>query len=135
MHLPRIFTVLLAGLGLVITLSSCQSLRERETEARNRRWGILPPEQPATGPAPTAPRQVPPSDGTVQGVPTTPPTPAPPPQPMPPSKLGVGVPVPGQPGIVRSPYTDNPNALLNVSGLASGTEVNDPYTGRTFLVP
>lgn len=44
-----------------------------------------------------------------------------------------GVPVPGKPGFVTSPYS--PDKLTDVRGYAPGTEVKDPYTGKIFLVP
>lgn len=44
-----------------------------------------------------------------------------------------GVPVPGKPGFVRSPYS--PDKMTDVRGYAPGTEVKDPYTGKIFLVP
>ncbi len=44
-----------------------------------------------------------------------------------------GVPVPGKPGFVRSPYS--PDKMTDVRGYAPGTEVKDPYTNKIFLVP
>ena len=44
-----------------------------------------------------------------------------------------GVPVPGKPGFVRSPYS--PDKMTDVRGYAPGTEVKDPYTQKIFLVP
>ena len=44
-----------------------------------------------------------------------------------------GVPVPGKPGFVRSPYS--PDKMTDVRGYSPGTEVKDPYTGKIFLVP
>jgi len=42
--------------------------------------------------------------------------------------------VPGRPGIVQSPYAPD-QGYVDVRGLASGTQVRDPYTGRIFIVP
>jgi hypothetical protein len=44
-----------------------------------------------------------------------------------------GIPVPGKPGFVTSPYS--PDKITDVRGYAPGTEVKDPYTGKIFLVP
>jgi len=46
-----------------------------------------------------------------------------------------GIPIPGKPGYVYSPFT--PNRPVDVKGFAPGTEVKDPYTTETriFLVP
>ncbi len=44
-----------------------------------------------------------------------------------------GVPVPGKPGFVHSPFS--PDKMTDVRGYAPGTEVKDPYTGKIFLVP
>ena len=48
--------------------------------------------------------------------------------------LPYGVPVPNRAGFVTSPYAPN-QGWVDVRGIASGTEVKDPYTGKTFLTP
>jgi hypothetical protein len=45
-----------------------------------------------------------------------------------------GIPVPGQKGIVTSPYLPEGN-YVDVSAFAPGSAVKDPYTGKIFLVP
>ncbi len=40
----------------------------------------------------------------------------------------------GKPGYVKSPY-DEQGRPIDVRGLPPGTEAEDPYTHRTFLVP
>jgi hypothetical protein len=64
-------------------------------------------------------------------------TPAPAASPIKPSKgdYPYGIPVPGKPGLVTSPYV--PGKVVDVSGMPPGTEVKDPYTDykKIFLVP
>jgi hypothetical protein len=45
-----------------------------------------------------------------------------------------GIPVPGQKGMVMSPYLPERN-YIDVSAFAPGSAVRDPYTGKIFLVP
>jgi len=48
--------------------------------------------------------------------------------------LPYGIPVPGQKGMVISPYLPEGN-YVDVSAFASGSAVKDPYTGKIFRVP
>jgi hypothetical protein len=43
-------------------------------------------------------------------------------------------PVPGKPGFVTNPF-DASNGYIDARGFPPGTEVKDPSTGKTFLVP
>ena len=61
--------------------------------------------------------------------PTPPPTPPTPPKPAAPEYAKK---VPGKPNQIYNPYT---GAILDVTGLTPGTEVRDPRTGQTMLVP
>jgi hypothetical protein len=45
-----------------------------------------------------------------------------------------GIPVPGQKGMVMSPYLPEGN-YIDVSAFAPGSAVKDPYTGKIFRVP
>ena len=45
-----------------------------------------------------------------------------------------GIPVPGQKGMVTSPYLPEGNNI-DVSAFAPGSAVKDPYTGKIFRVP
>jgi hypothetical protein len=50
------------------------------------------------------------------------------------TELPYGTPVHGKPGLVMSPFAPD-NGYVDVLGLPRGTEVQDPYTGKTFLTP
>jgi hypothetical protein len=72
--------------------------------------------------------------------PNAPEQPAPDPQPTQPDTSGEdlpiypnGIPIEGEPGLARSPYTDE--GMVNVEGLPSGSPVRCPFTGGIFLVP
>jgi hypothetical protein len=45
-----------------------------------------------------------------------------------------GIPVPGQKGMVISPYLPE-GSYIDVRAFAPGSAVKDPYTGKIFLVP
>ena len=49
--------------------------------------------------------------------------------------LPYGIPVPGRKGMVMSPYVSEEGKQVDVTGFASGSVVEDPYTGKFFLVP
>jgi hypothetical protein len=79
-------------------------------------------------------------NGPVQPVAPPPPQVAssPPPAAAPPTKVAkgdypYGIPVPGKPHLVESPYS--PGKYIDVEGFPPGTEVKDPYTDKIFLVP
>jgi hypothetical protein len=50
------------------------------------------------------------------------------------SKTLVGIPVPDQPGYLRSPYNTGAG-VIDARGMPSGAEIYDPYSGNTILVP
>jgi hypothetical protein len=108
-------------------------------------------------PKPTPPNKRPKTKGTGQNEADYPPSPTPPPPPTPtpaatlsqlpvrpasaPSQsknpkrdIPYGIPVPNRPGFVTSPYSPN-SGYVDVRGFPSGTEVKDPYSGKTFLTP
>jgi hypothetical protein len=45
-----------------------------------------------------------------------------------------GTPVPGKQGFVTSPFSPD-SGYVDVRGVPPGTEVKDPYSGKTFLTP
>lgn len=92
------------------------------------------PFDPAAQP-PATTTDVPPTDpaAIAAETPATPPTTTGPAATAPKGDYPYGVPVPGKPGFVRSPYS--PDKMTDVRGYAPGTEVKDPYTQKIFLVP
>lgn len=48
--------------------------------------------------------------------------------------LPFGTPVPGRPGMVNSPFAGQ-QQLVDVTGMAAGEAVKDPYSGKLFRVP
>ena len=124
----------LAIFGL-FALTSCEI---DEPPAKKRPPTKYPNPQQAQYPAPQQPFQdpaavpsTPPQDPVTMNEPQSAPAPT-----APPTAKGdypYGVPVPGKPGFVRSPYS--PDKMTDVRGYAPGTEVKDPYTQKIFLVP
>lgn len=51
-----------------------------------------------------------------------------------PEEIPFGTPIEGRPGFVHSPFADKWQ-LVDVTGLAVGSEVKCPYTGKLFRVP
>ncbi len=107
----------------------------------DRRSAKTPPKRAATGSPSPSPSL------SLSPVPTTSPSPSPTPLQVierraiaaPRSEgnardLPYGVPVPGRPGFVTSPYAPT-RGQVDVREFASGAEVEDPFTGKVFLVP
>ena len=128
-YLPPL--IILAGL----CVSSCDTVDEPPPQVRHR---------VAKYPAEGQPQQYPP-----QPQPYNPNGPTPteaaareetagPPPPAAPTKASkgdypYGIPVPGKPHLVESPFS--PGKYVDVEGFPPGTEVKDPYTQKIFLVP
>lgn len=85
----------------------------------------FPPDAATQPPAATPPQDVAATEPQSAPAPTAPSTAK--------GDYPYGVPVPGKPGFVRSPYS--PDKMTDVRGYAPGTEVKDPYTQKIFLVP
>jgi hypothetical protein len=98
-----------------VSSSKERERRERETELAQ----IASPMAPAAAPAPMK---------------TEPATVATAPAPAKPKTLPFGISVEGKPGMVHSPYGDQAQ-LVDVSGMAAGDTVKDPYNGQLFRVP
>ncbi len=59
---------------------------------------------------------------------------APKPSTSPMDSLPYGTPVAGRPGMVTSPFAEK-QQLVDVTGMAAGEAVKDPYSGKLFRVP
>ena len=44
-------------------------------------------------------------------------------------------PVPGKTGYVYSPFDPSSTRILDVQNIAAGTKVQDPLSGKSFIVP
>ncbi len=97
--------------------------------------GFHPPKPIEPPSAPDEPEPEPkPKPKTTEAPPPTPSGPAVPEQPKPTGELPYAKGVAGKPGFVTSPY-DPYKGYIDVRGFPPGTEVKDPYSGKTFLVP
>jgi hypothetical protein len=107
--------------------------------------------KPKATPPPKRPKTKTSQQNTADFPPTPPPTPPQTPTPtatsqpsirpasVPPQKnskrdIPYGIPVPNKPGFVTSPFSPK-SGYVDVRGFPSGTEVKDPYSGKTFLTP
>ncbi len=76
----------------------------------------------------------PPADKPPERPPTTENKPPAPEAPVKVGEIPYAKPVPGKPGFVSSPY-EQYKGYIDVRGFPPGTEVKDPYSGKSFLVP
>ena len=86
-----------------------------------------PPQQPFNPNGPVQPSSTPPVETAASPPPTAAPTK------VAKGDYPYGIPVPGKPHLVESPYS--PGKYIDVEGFPPGTEVKDPYTDKIFLVP
>ena len=115
-------------------VASCSE--EPPPQRAGRRAANYPPSRTEEYPPPQQPFN---PNGPVQptGAPQTETAASPPPTAAP-TKVAkgdypYGIPVPGKPHLVESPYS--PGKYVDVEGFPPGTEVKDPYTDKIFLVP
>lgn len=102
--------------------------RRPATYAATETQEYPPPQQPFNPNGPVQPMATPPPQ-----VPASTPPPAAPPTKVAKGDYPYGIPVPGKPHLVESPYS--PGKYIDVEGFPPGTEVKDPYTDKIFLVP
>lgn len=117
--------VAVAAFGL---LAGCETYDPKPPKKNGGGWHPPRPLEPS---APVD--EVPPPSHSAQ----EPPQPTGPAVPEPPKQVGelpYAKAVAGKPGFVTSPY-DPYKGYIDVRGFPPGTEVKDPYSGKTFLVP
>ena len=113
--------------------ASCSDMDEPPQRVRHR-VAKYPQEgqaQPAQGQQPFNPNASPPPENapTQDGSPP----PASTPSKVAKGDYPYGIPVPGKPHVVESPFS--PGKFIDVEGFPPGTEVKDPYTNKIFRVP
>jgi hypothetical protein len=118
-------------------LVACETTNERQD--RRSPGGFRSPPPPSTfhhDPAPPVTEDVEHTDRGDRSppAPTTDTAPTKPPEDVKVGELPYAKPVPGKQGFVTSPY-DPYKGYIDVRGFPPGTEVKDPYSGKTFLVP
>jgi len=125
---------LLLALLVAFFLSSCseepppQPTRQRVAKYPPTQTEEYPPQQQPFNPnGPVQPQGTPREEGAVPPVPTAAPTK------VAKGDYPYGIPVPGKPHLVESPFS--PGKYVDVEGFPPGTEVKDPYTDKIFLVP
>jgi hypothetical protein len=121
----------------LVFLGACEDNRPRQ---QRRPGGFHPPAPKVDDRGPANPEETEPTEPREKHTrPDKPSSPEPTPNPVPDTPKPVGeIPygkgVPGKPGFVTSPFSPY-SGYIDVRGFPPGTEVKDPYSGKTFLVP
>lgn len=133
----HLLTPAIVGL-IALSQVGCESRYQRRP--RNTEGGFRPPptqteaptnESTSTDSMSSSRRQV--QEEPSSSTSSTPPPP-PPQEPVKTGDLPYAKGVAGKPGFVTSPYAPAAG-YIDVRGFPPGTEVKDPYSGKTFLVP
>ena len=126
------FSLSLALLAAFLLASCSEESPPPTTQHRPARYpsqtAEYPPQQQPFNPnGPVQPSSSPPAETVASPPPTAAPTK------VAKGDYPYGIPVPGKPHLVESPYS--PGKYIDVEGFPPGTEVKDPYTDKIFLVP
>jgi hypothetical protein len=122
-----------AAFAMTITLFGACVDDAPKRPARGKSGFQTPPPSPTLTEVPPE-HQPPPTDPSAKPPEVKPPPPVPESGPVPQGSIPYAKPVPGKPGFVFSPY-DQYKGYIDVRGFPPGTEVKDPYSGKSFLVP
>jgi hypothetical protein len=127
------FSLSLALLTAFLILSCSEEPPPQRTRQRvasyppTRTEQYPPPQQPFDPNGPVQPQAPLREEGAASPAPTAAPTK------VAKGDYPYGIPVPGKPHLVESPFS--PGKYVDVEGFPPGTEVKDPYTDKIFLVP
>jgi len=123
---------LLVPAALALTLALFGACVDEPPRRPSKKSGFHAPPPPTD----TVVTEAPPEQAPAEPKPPTEnkPPPAVPEQPVKVGEIPYAKPVPGKPGFVFSPY-DQYKGYIDVRGFPPGTEVKDPYSGKSFLVP
>ncbi len=124
-----ISALIIAVFGFV---AGCEPYDPKPPKKAGGGWHPPKPVEPS-GPV-DEPNRPEPTPKPPKDEPPTPSGPAVPEQPKQVGELPYAKAVAGKPGFVTSPY-DPYKGYIDVRGFPPGTEVKDPYSGKTFLVP
>jgi len=134
--MKRLFVPLLAIALVASLLAACTEPQPPPKPKHKPKGFYTPTPAPVSPDGGTADETAPPKkkgDDTTTNTPPTNPVPDTNPQ-VQVGNLPYAKPVPGKPGFVFSPY-DGKGGYIDVRGFPPGTEVKDPYSGKSFLVP
>ena len=134
--MKRLFVPLFA-IALVASLLGACTEPQPQPQAKHKGKGFYTPTPAPTGPdgGPAEEATPPAKKGAGDDSTTKPPNPVPDNAPVQVGHLPYAKPVPGKPGFVFSPYDQYNKGYIDVRGFPPGTEVKDPYSGKSFLVP
>jgi hypothetical protein len=122
-----LMAVVVAAFGF---LAGCEPYDSKPPKKPGGGWHPPKPVEPSN-PVEEPKPEPQPKPTTQEVVPSGPAVPEPPKQV---GELPYAKAVAGKPGFVTSPY-DPYKGYIDVRGFPPGTEVKDPYSGKTFLVP